>query len=151
MTPLLEFQIATLDRATNDIQAAAGVAGFLNAAKLHWTKEIIDINEDTTLAELDAIEADYDGYAAQTLVWGPPTVADDNTVEVVSVAQIYTPTGATTPNQLYAAYIDNSGGTKVYFARQANEAPIPMNDALDTMTVVVRYRPASDTMLVVVS
>lgn len=151
MTLLLEFQAATLARAENDIEAGPGTAGFLNGAELCFTKSELDITPATLIGALTAIQADYTGYAPQALVWADPSVADDNTVEVTADPLVFRPTDAVTPNQLYAGFITNAAGTVLYFARQMDEAPVPMESALDQLIAVVRYRPATQTVLIVIT
>lgn len=151
MTLLLEFQAATLARALNDTEAAPGVAGFLDGCDLCLTKTEIDIEPDTTLAALDAEEADYSGYARQALVWGVPSVSDDGTVEVIAAPLTFRPTAATVGNQIYAVYIVDGGGTLLYFARQLDEAPVPMVSTLDVLILTIRYRPATDTICIAIT
>lgn len=151
MTTMIEYQAATLARAECDIQAAAGTAVFLEGAKVHLTKTAIDINIGTTLAELAAEEADYNTYASQVLVWDDPSVADDGTVEVTCAALVWRPTDAVDPNMIWAAYITNGASSVLYFANQLDEAPVPMNSTLDQMIMIVRYRPASQTVVTILT
>jgi hypothetical protein len=142
---LFEFQLSQLHRAAND------VAGLLDGVKLALFQAPMDIGEATTLAELVANVATFTGYVKTALVWDTPSVADDGTVEVVSHTITFRPSDAVTPNQIWGCWIEDSTAAFVYFAGQFDNAPLPMTSALQQIIVTVRYRPASDTLVITVS
>lgn len=148
---LIESEAAQLGRCTNSVQAAAGAAGVLNGAKIHFGKSNIAIDGTTPYATLSAQEADYDGYAAQSVVWGTPGTASDNTVEVLSAALIFAPTGATTPNTIYNMWVSNSGSTAWYYAVAFPGGPLPMSTVLDQIVAILRSRPATESVAVLVA
>lgn len=146
METLFEFQASQLARAADDI------AGYLTGVKVGLTQSAVNIDEGTTLAELTAAVATYTGYASVTVVWDDPSVADDGTVEVTSEEIVFRPTAPTTiGNQVYNLYIVNTGGTILYFAVLLSTAPIPMESNLDQLKVTLRYRPATNSVAVLVS
>jgi hypothetical protein len=144
---LIEFQASLLGRAADDV----AVGATLNGAKVHLTKGSVDINPDTTVAELDAVECDYTGYAATAIVWGTPVVADDGNVEVICTQQTYQPTDAVTPNVVYAVYITDTTSAILYFAGVIPDGPLPMGTALDQIKINVRYRPQGPSLVALVS
>lgn len=151
-SPMIESEVSQLERATVDVQPTAGAtAGPLSLSEVHLGQTDLGITQATTYAALVAQEADYTGYAGQVIVWGDPTTAADGTVEVIGVALLFAPTGTTTTNNVYNFWIEDTGGTKWYFAGPIVGGPLPMASALDVIQVTVRYRPASGTILVTVA
>lgn len=151
-SPLLESEASQLARAAVDVGTNVGpIAGPLNAAKLHLGQSDLAIDGNTPYATLSGQEADYDGYAAQSLVWGTPVTAADGTVEVVATVLTFAPTGDTVSNSIYNAWVSNTGGTVWYFAAPIVDGPLPMESALDQMKVTIRYRPATQTLMVTIA
>lgn len=149
---LFEYQLATLERATDNVApVVVGSTGFLFGAEVCLTTAQFDLNQANTLAEFAAVEADFTGYAPAAITWGVPSVADDGTVEVVATAIVFRPTDAVTPNVIYMLYITNAAGDALYYAGVFDNPPLPMNSALDQITVIVRFRPATNSIVVVVS
>lgn len=148
---LIESEAAQLGRAGNSVQAAAGVAGVLNGAKIHFGKSNIAIDSDTPYATLSGQEADYDGYAAQSVVWGTPATAADETVEVLTTALLFAPTGDTTDNSIYNMWVSNSGSTAWYYAVAFPAGPLPMATTLDQIVAILRSRPAAESVAVLVA
>lgn len=67
----------------------------------------------TTKAELEAAEADYDGYAAKTVTaWGDPFLGSQGAAIQMPIQQ-FQPTGSTTPNLINGAWIETAGGVLV--------------------------------------
>lgn len=149
--PFIESELSQLGRAGNSIQAAAGAAGVLNGAKIHFGKTNMAIDQSTTYAALAAQEADYDGYAAVAVVWGTPVTAGDNTVEVLSVAIIFAPSGDTTPNSIYNMWVSNAGSSAWYYAAVIPGGPLPMSTTLDQIVAILRERPAVQSLAVLVA
>lgn len=144
MTVLIEFQAAALGRCADTI------AGLLLATKAHLTKAVVDINPSTPLADLTAVQADYTGYAAQTLVWDTPSVDAGGQVQSVSHALTFRPTDDAAPNQIYAVYITDTDGTVLYYANQFDEAPINMGSSLNQMVLTVVFYPATNSIAIVI-
>ncbi len=145
MSQLFEFQKSQLVRALND------TAGELLGALLGLYQAPIDINQGTPLATFTAAIATYTGYAAQAIVWGLPSVNQAGEVEVQGIGLIFRPTDAVAPNSVWGIYITDSTGADLYFAAQFDAPPIPMVSALDQITIVIRYKPATQSFAVVVS
>lgn len=149
---LVESQLSQLGRAVNDTQAAMGaVAGILNTAKVRLGKASIPITPATTYAALAAQEADFTGYAAQALTWDVPNTASDGTVECVSTPLVFRPTDAVVDDSIYNVWVSNTGGTAWYLAGAIVGGPIPMANALDQMIVTIRFRPATQSLCVIIS
>lgn len=150
MAILTENQASQLARALQDTQAATA-AGYLHLAHLHLYQSPIAILPTTPLATFSAAVATFTGYADQALVWDVPGVADDGTVECVATPLIFRPTDAVTPNIIYGAYITDTAGANLYIFGEFDGAPLPMQNALQQIIVVVRYRPATDSIVITVS
>jgi len=129
MTPVLLTQAAMIAALTDYI--AGGLAG----AEIHLFQNNLVFDPATTeIGDLD--EATYVGYLAIALVFGVPSVSDDGNVESICTAQVWRPTNAVTPNDIYGFFIDDGAGVLLaggYF----DGAPLPMNSALD----VIRTSP----------
>jgi hypothetical protein len=150
MAVLTENQASQLARAANDIAAVAAV-GYLHLAHLHLYQVPIAILPTTPLATFTAGEATYTGYADDPLVWDVPGTADDGTVEVVAAPLVFRPTDAVTPNVIYGCYITDTAGANLFFFAEFDSAPLPMQTALQQIIVVVRYRPATDSIVITIS
>lgn len=131
--------------------AADVLAATLDGALVHLTKTALTINRSTTKAALDALKANYVGYAGEVITWGAPSRSDGGVIEAVGTVGEFRPSDAVTPNDVWAVYIHMAAGGALLFAAQLPDAPLPMRSALDSLIVSVRYRPASGTMLVLVS
>jgi len=148
MGTLLEYQISQTARATGD---TVGAGAPLLAATVNLYQAQIDFNMDTPLATFTAAVATFDGYAAKTITWQAVSVADDGTVECVGTISAFRPTGSVTSNVIWGCYITNSAGDTLLAAAEFDNPPIPMDGALDTINITIRFRPASQTIGVVVS
>ena len=112
MAVLLEFQAAQLIRAGDDI------AGILSGALLGLYQAPVDINAGNTLATFTAVEATYNTYARQVLVWDTPSVADNGTVESIAAALTFRPTDAVVPNVIWGLFILDTTAAFLLFAGQ---------------------------------
>jgi hypothetical protein len=142
---LFEYQLSQLDRAGDD------VAGYLTGVKLGLYQAALDITSSMTIAAIHAAQATFTSYVKTALVWDTPSVADDGTVEVVSHSITFRPTDAVTPNQIWGCWIEDSTAALLYFAGQFDAAPLPMINALQQIIVTVRFRPATNTLVITVS
>lgn len=144
---LTEFRQMTLERALLDTTTAGGlVAGLID---LYQTP--IAITQLTPLATFTAAVATYVGYAQGVITWALPSVSVDGNVEVVGTVPVFRPTNAVTPNQIYGAYITLAVSGDLAFAAQFDTAPLPMISNLDLIELTVRYRPASQSLIVYIS
>lgn len=142
---LLEFQASQLARATDD------VAGTLLGLKADLYQEPVDITPATPLATFTAVIANYTGYAQGAVTWEVPSVADDGTVEVIGNFAVWRPTDAVTPNNIWGIFFRAAIGGALLFAGQFDGAPLPMANALQQIAITLRYRPATNSVVVTVS
>lgn len=142
---LTEFQASQLARAADDI------AGYLDGLKVDLYQTAIAFGPTTPLATFTAAVCTYTGYAQGVVTWSTPTLADDGTVEVLGTLPVWRPTDGVTPNVAWGIYAHSGVGSVLYFAGQFDGAPLPMQSALQQITVTLRYRPATRTLAVVVS
>jgi hypothetical protein len=110
---------------------------------------IVDLYQDditptrtTPLSTYTAAIADYDGYGSASVTWGLPSRADDGTIEVLGTVAEFRPSGSDTPNTIFGLYTTLGDGS-LGFAARFDNAPVPMNDALNQITVTLRYRPSN--------
>lgn len=96
-----------------------------------------------TLAELDAIEADFDGYVAEVLtaLFGNPYVnlAGKISMDAGTTAD-FNSSGGTTPNDIYGWYMTDDGGTVLIAAERFTGGPIPVAAAGVHIGVLVRLQ-----------
>ncbi len=147
---LIETQASQLARALSDTVGVAAV-GYLDGATVDTYQTQISLSPSTTLAELDAAINDYAGYAQGTIVWQVPVVADDGTVEAIGTCAVFRPTDATDPEVSWGCYIVNAAATAVLFMGQFEGAPLSMASAVNSISLTFRFRPASNSLVVVVS
>jgi len=94
--------------------------------------------------------ATYTGHADKTITWLTPSIADDGHVEVIGTVPEFRPTDAVTPNTVFGAIIIDAGPVMLLGGR-FDDAPLPMESALDSIVITVRYRPDDQSIAVVVS
>lgn len=132
--------------------AADVIASTLAGATVHLGKTDVAIGRSTVKADLTAHEADYDGYAAQTITWNDPSYGDDGEVEVVGIVPEFRPDSADVDNQIYYLYILSAGsGTPLIFAARFDDPPLPMAEATDSLVVTVRWKPRTNGVVVTIS
>lgn len=106
----LAFQIAQLE-------ALTVAMGRLDAAIVRLYQEGYTPTESSTMADLDAVEADYDGYAEAAIVdWNEAGTDDDGEVIITADSTQFIPTGVTTPNSIGGYYVVDSTGATLKFA-----------------------------------
>jgi len=142
---LFDFQAQLIDEATDVI------AGSLAGVKMGLYKVELTVDKTLTLAALVAAKATYATYVKQTILWRAVSVNDAGEVEVQSEPLFWTPTDSVTPNSMWGLWIEDAGAVKLYWAGQFDSPPVPFNSTLDQLTVVVIYRPATQTIAVVIS
>jgi len=143
MTPFLFNQVLEL------LALADALAGDFTGSlmKLYTNNLVFD---PATVVVGDLTEATFTGYVSQTLVWGVPSVSDDNHVESISGQLTWRPTDAVTPELVYGYYWTTLGGALLgggYF----DEGPLPMQSALDVMKTTLIFRFGNDGYCSVVS
>lgn len=84
-------------------------------------------NVNTTLAELEAAEADFSGYVAETLTaWNDPMLSPGGGASIASeYVQFQTADPVVVPNDIGGAWIETAGGVLVAIVQFA--APAPMS------------------------
>lgn len=92
---------------------------------LRLFKAAIDIDAATTLAELEAAQADYDGYAPIQLAnWSDAVIVDSAAMTEADVVSYEA--AADAEGSIYGCYATNGAGDKLWFASLFSEAvPIP--------------------------
>lgn len=136
------FQVSVAD----DVKAAT-----LTGVKIGLTKSVLDIAPSRVLADFDGAKATYTGYAKAAVTWHNVSRADDGSIELVSAPITFRPTDAVAPNSIYAWWLEDAGAAILYAAEAFSPGPLPMNSAMDELVLVIRYRPASGFISVVVS
>lgn len=127
---------------------ATGTDGTLDGAQVRLF--VNDVQPVRGSVVGDFTETNYTGHADEDITWLAPTVADDGHVEVIGTVGEFRPTDGVTPNVVYGAVILDSGGA-VMMGGRFDDAPLPMNSALDNIVLTVRFRPFDGSIAVVVS
>lgn len=131
---------------------ADSIAGKLAGLKVDLYQTDVPLVPWPGDAALIAAVATYVGYAQGAVTWGVPSQADDGTYEVIGTIAVFQPTNSVAPNNIYGAYFTESGAPNaIEFAARFDNAPLPMENHLRTITVVLRYRPATGTVVITVS
>ena len=131
---------------------ADSIAGKFAGLKADLYKTDVALNPWPGDAALIAAVANFAGYAQGVVTWGTPSQADDGTYEVVGTFPVWRPTDGVTPNNCYGIYFSTTGMSPVIMgAARFDNAPLPMDSALRTITVVIRYRPQTNTLVISVS
>lgn len=146
MAGMYETNLSKVARAADDI------AGNLADAKLGLTKAPLPLNEDTTYANVDdaAHKANFDGYARHNIDWSDPYIAEDGQIECLGTTTAFRPTGDTVPNDIIACTVTNAANDELLFIGNIDGQPVTMNTELDSLTLIVRFRPAAQTLSVAV-
>jgi len=117
-------------------------AGALDGLLVDLFQDDITPTRTTPLSTYTDAVANYDGYAQGSATWGIPSRADDGTIEVLGPVAEFRPMSDDTPNTIFGLYTTLGDGS-LGFAARFDNAPIPMQDALDQITVTLRYRPTN--------
>lgn len=82
------------------------------------------------------VEANFDGYS-QIVLGGPWSVASmlDGRAFIAQVVQVWTSSGAVTPNDIWGYYIVTSDGTRLVLAERFPVAPVLVSAAGDQVVV----------------
>lgn len=140
-----------LELAADATTSASTTFGVLNKLKVDLFKADIVPARDTPLGTYQAAVADYDGYGSATVTWNGPSRSDTGKIEVVGTVPEFRPTGTTTPNTVFGFFTTTFGDNSLGYAGRFDDAPIPMEDALDAIVLTLRYQPHAEAAGVVVS
>lgn len=95
--------------ALGDMVASGAVFDGLH---VHLLKSAVTITKTTTLADLEAAECDFGGYAPAAVTWGTPFLdAVDNAVALGGLLQ-FTQTDLSSPNSVYGYWLQKSASTQ---------------------------------------
>jgi hypothetical protein len=131
---------------------ADSIAGHLATVDFHLIKANVGLAPWPGNAALIAAEADYTGYAAGVVTWGTPSKADDGTYEIVGTVPTFRPAGVVIVNNVWGGYLQqHAAPLHIPFAVIFDNAPLPMDDVLQTIDVVLRYRPQTQTIIISIS
>lgn len=119
---------------------ANAIAGALLAAEFHLVKADFTPSRDLLIADLVAIEADYNTYAAEAITFGPATIADTGEIEYIGAAGEFRPTDALAPNEIWGGWVENGAGVLLWIFKF--DAALSMGTVLDAILLTLRYRPA---------
>jgi len=101
----------------------------LNDCRLRLFRTSNPIDADTTLAELEAAESDFEGYASVPLVgWTDATVIDGKAITEADTVS-FTAT-ATDPQDVYGCFATTIAGDKLWWAEKFT-TPIPTPYGVD--------------------
>jgi hypothetical protein len=112
-----------------------GLDGLTAAVAVHLYQNDFAPAPGTVLA--DFTEADYSGYAAQTVTPATWPVFFQGISQVVAVGPglVFTPTASTIANVIYGYYVTDSGGTRLLWAERFAEQKV-MNGVTTGFTLV---------------
>lgn len=124
-------------------EGALRVAGvvrteFLLAEVRLYKAELVPDNT-TTLADLDAVEADFDGYAAQVVTWNAARLLTGGGAIFGGCVQFDSASPFGVPNSIGGWYLVDVTGTDVCVGIQPYSPAIPMGDAGQSIPVEVSY------------
>lgn len=117
-----------------------GAGGALTGAKVGLTKADILPAPEVTLADVEAAEADFAGYARKAATWLAPSVSDDGKPEIVGQVPEFRPTDESVDNTAFQAFLVNAAGDELLALGTLDGAPIPMGQATDSLLVYLRVR-----------
>lgn len=112
--------------------------------------DTLGLDRQTTIAELEANEGGYAGYARQPITWNAASLTDDGTVEMVGTAPEFRPTGSSTVN-MFGLFVTGLDSATLVGCGPLDGAPAPMGDAFAALVVTVRFRPSTGGISVDVS
>jgi hypothetical protein len=122
--------------------------GGFNNKNFRLFKSAFTVQVNTLLSDLTAIEADYDGYAAQPVTMSLGFVDPNNNAVAQSQLLTFAPTGSVTSNQIFGWWIDDGvnvlmGGSLV--------APVTLDGPTKELSVVLQdsFPPATGLIQVV--
>lgn len=121
------------DKLTLGLLTAA--LGLLDGAKVHLYQTEIAPTADTPLATFAASEADYSGYASQTVAtWLASYVGDDQRARVSAASLLFQPNASTVPNEIFGVYVTNAASDTLLYAYLL-DVPVDLSSADDGLIV----------------
>lgn len=119
------------DLLTVAAQAAAGVAGDLNGAKVHLYTAGPTVNHH--MVPGDFTEPTFTGYAAAVITWSVPINAGDLAGVLVGTDAVFRPTATTAlPQTILGAYVTDSTSAIVLWA-EPFDSPVILIDTADAV------------------
>lgn len=125
------------------LRASVAAVGPLDAALLALGKENIDITANSTLAELEAGEATFVGYARKLVTWSVATVGEDGALQTVGEHPEFRPTNSVTPNTIFYAFLVNEAEDAVLAVGKFDGLGRPMDSALNNIDLAIALQPAA--------
>lgn len=118
------------------LNALKAVGGPYEVTIIHLYQSAFTFGPLSTLAELDAIESTFGGYAVSaTIVWGTTFLdASFNAVTLGALKQFLC-TDAVTPQDAFGYYLEAGG---VLVGGEAFDTPLPARKNLDMIPVIPR-------------
>lgn len=112
-----------------------GLDGLTATVDLHLYQNDMAPSPSSVLA--DFTEADYDGYAEETITPATWAVFLQGISQAVAVGPgvVFSPTGSTTPNVIYGYYVTDNTGARLLWAERFAE-PKVMNGVTTGFTLV---------------
>jgi hypothetical protein len=130
----IEEMAQTIFPLANQIAMAGLIRTPYITGKARLFKAVIPFTPNIAAADLTAIEADFDGYAAVTFTTCGAVYVDPAGGASFDLARAaFVDTGTTTPNDIYGGWVEDSGGL-LLFAWQVT-TPYPMTATLDAMNL----------------
>ncbi len=125
-----------------DILAIVGAkTATMATATVGLTKTQIPLDADTTIEDLEAVEADYTGYARKAITWLAATVSDTGDVELVGTVPAFAPTDDDVPNTIYALFVYATLPAELLcLVAEFDNAPLPMIGPTSLLIVTLRFR-----------
>lgn len=140
--------VTTLEFDKALLTAAIAALGPLDGAKVDLFVNDVTPNRNTVLGDLTS--PGYTGHAAQTVVFGAVSEADDGSAECIGAAKTFRPTDALgTTSVAYGMKFFDSGASVLYGATRFDGAPLTMGAPSDVTVVVPRLRVVDGKVVVV--
>jgi hypothetical protein len=111
----------------------APLAGLLDGATVRLYQSALTPGQGTTLANLVAAEATFDGYAAQTLAMDTGYINGANQAVAESQLLVWTPTGSVASNSIGGAWSDDGTGAIIIWPL---DAPVSLAGPTTTLKIV---------------
>jgi hypothetical protein len=135
-----------------DLAAIADVvAGDLALATIQLIKTNLALDRNTAVADVLAAAADYTGFALGVITWLAPSIADDGSIECVGTVPEFRPTGTVIQNQIYGCAMLDSTGAVLYGVCSFASGPYPMQSALNSILLTVRYKISAQGLIVTIT
>ena len=137
---ILTTEYTDIHAVTDYVQAGAGVAGILNAAKVILFTNSVSITKTTPLSALT--QPTYTGYAPVAVTWG--AAARDQFGDIVTLSQLVLiqMANALTPTTIIGYGLTDSAGANLLLA-EVLATPLPLVDALTFFNLQVPFAPGN--------